>query len=192
MRRRARYNKVTPDGRCYMTTPLHAPGETLREATGQPWRGRLPPAGRHWRYRPSVLEQLDRDGLIEWSSTGNPRKIVYADEALADGVKMQDVWTFKDPQRPHYPTEKNLAMLETIVKASSEPNSIVLDAFCGSGSTMQAALNSGRLAIGIDNSESAIRASARRLGWKLKATSCTLTTAQQIRKHERSCDSVLH
>ena len=70
----ARYNKVLPDGRRYTTTPLHAPGETQNGATGQPWRGMMPPEGRHWRYPPSLLEQLDQEGLIEWSSTGNPRR----------------------------------------------------------------------------------------------------------------------
>ena len=69
---------------------------------------------------------------------------------------MQDVWEFKDPQHAQYPTEKNLQMLETIVVASSNIDSIVLDFFCGSGTTLLAADNLGRKWIGIDNSEIAI------------------------------------
>lgn len=159
----ARYNKIAPDGRRYTTTPLHAPGETVNGATGEPWRGKLPPPGRHWRYSPSVLDQLDREGLIEWSSTGNPRKMIFADDAIASGIKMQDVWTFKDPQRATYPTEKNIELLETIVAASSTPDSIILDFFCGSGTTLIAAHNHGRNFIGIDQSDTAIRVCARRM-----------------------------
>ena len=69
---------------------------------------------------------------------------------------MQDVWEFKDPQHAQYPTEKNLQMLETIVAASSNTDSIVLDFFCGSGTTLMATANLGRKWIGIDNSEIAI------------------------------------
>ena len=55
-----------------------------------------------------------------------------------------------------YPTEKNLAMLENIITASSNPGDLVLDAFCGSGTTMQAAYNLGRTWIGIDCAEEAV------------------------------------
>ena len=168
----ARYNKVLPDGRRYTTIPLHAPGETQNGATGQPWRGILPPSGRHWVHPPSVLEKLDGDGLIEWSSTGNPRKIMFAGDAITSGSKMQDVWTFKDPQRATYPTEKNLQLLETIVGASSNPDSVVMDFFCGSGTTLIAAHNLGRGFIGIDQSNIAIRASSSRLTGIIDGIAC--------------------
>ncbi len=158
-----RYNKVDEQGRHYTTTPLHAPGETLNGATGGEWRGMMPPRGRHWRYPPHELEALDQSGLIEWSSTGNPRKIMYADDAMSEGIKMQDVWEFKDPQSPEYPTQKNLEMLETIVVASSDQSSIVLDFFCGSGTTLRAADGLGRRWIGVDDSETAITVANRRL-----------------------------
>ena len=131
-----------------------------------------PPSGRHWSHPPSVLEQLDRDGLIEWSSSGNPRKIMFADDAVETGIKMQDVWTFKDPQRASYTTEKNLEMLETIIRASSQPDGLVLDAFCGSGTTLLAATNLGRNFIGIDESEAAIQASTNRLRGKINRLDC--------------------
>ena len=158
-----RYNKVDADGRRYTTTPLHAPGETKDGATGERWQGMEPPAGRHWRYPPAELDALDAAGLIEWSSTGNPRKVIFADEVSANGVKMQDVWEFKDPQVPTYPTEKNLAMLEKIVATSSAEGSSVLDFFCGSGTTMRAAANLGRRWVGVDQSPVAIEAAHARL-----------------------------
>lgn len=144
------------DGRFYTTNPLHAPGETRNGETGKEWRGMLPPKGRHWRYPPSELEELENKGLIEWSSTGNPRKIIYADEMKKKGKAVQDVWTFKDPTRPKYPTEKNSEMLELIIRTSSNPDSIVLDGFCGSGSTLLAANRLDRRFIGIDKSKVAI------------------------------------
>jgi adenine-specific DNA-methyltransferase len=158
-----RFRLVDKRGRRYTTTPLHAPGETLNGATGRPWRGVLPPAGRHWRYAPEKLDELDHAGLIEWSSTGNPRKRIYADEVMLAGTKMQDVWMFKDPQNPKYPTEKNLDMLKVIVGASSNEGDIVLDAFAGSGTTLVAAEAMNRQYIGLDQSEKAIAVCKERL-----------------------------
>jgi len=157
------FPKVDKDGRRYTTTPLHAPGETKNGPTGQAWRGIKPPKGRHWRYPPEELERLDKMGLIEWSSTGNPRKKIYADEVVARGKKRQDVWEFKDPPYPSYPTEKNLEMLKMIIEASSNPDDIVLDCFAGSGTTLVAAEETGRRWIGIDNSKVAIEICQKRI-----------------------------
>lgn len=158
-----RFRLVDSKGRRYTTTPLHAPGETTNGATGKKWKGMLPPAGRHWRYAPTVLDELDRNGLIEWSSTGNPRKRMYADDAIAAGAKMQDIWLFKDPQKPKYPTEKNMEMLKLIVGTSSNEGDIVLDAFTGSGTTLVAAQELKRKYIGIDQSKQAIAICKSRL-----------------------------
>jgi len=149
---------VDEHGRRYTTSPLHAPGETKEGPTGQPWRGILPPPGRHWRYPPEVLEELDRKGLIVWSKTGVPRKKVYANERIGKGKKLQDIWEFKDPQNPVYPTEKNLDMLKIIVATASRPGDLVLDCFAGSGTTLIAAVQLKRRAIGIDNSVEALEA----------------------------------
>ncbi len=158
-----RFRSVDSDGRRYTTTPLHAPGETANGETGKRWRGMSPPAGRHWRYPPRVLEELDKKGLIEWSGTGNPRKKIYADDVTLAGVKVQDIWIFKDPQSPVYPTEKNLEMLKMIVNASSNSGDIVLDAFCGSGTMLVAAEELGRKWIGIDSSKEAVSICKKRL-----------------------------
>lgn len=142
--------------RRYTTIPLHAPGETQNGKTSQAFKGILPPAGRHWRTEVSILEQWDKDGLIEWSDKGNPRKKIYLDEQ--EGKRMQDIWEFKDPQYPVYPTEKNAELLDIIVKTSSNEDSIVLDCFAGSGTALKASQINGRQWIGIDQSEEAIKA----------------------------------
>jgi adenine-specific DNA-methyltransferase len=120
-----------------------------------------PPKGRHWRSTPDVLERLDQRGLIEWSSTGIPRKKLYLDEQ--PGQKVQDIWEFKDPQRPHYPTEKNLEMLKMIVGTSSNEAELILDCFAGSGTTLIAASALGRNWIGIDESKNGIDVAQDRL-----------------------------
>lgn len=160
------YPKVK-GGRRYTTVPIHAPGETEKGKSNQAFKGLLPPQGRHWRTDVETLEKWDEAGLMEWSSTGNPRKIIYADQQI--GKRVQDIWEYKDPQSPVYPTEKNPDLLNRIIKTSSRPESIVLDCFCGSGTTLKAAHLLNRRWIGIDKSEYAI-----------KATICKLDTMEDL------------
>ena len=155
------FRKVDAAGRRYTTIPLHAPGETLNGSTGQEWRGMAPPPGRHWRSAPAVLEELDQQGLIEWSTNGVPRKKIYADQKPAK--RMQDIWEFKDPPYPAYPTQKSQDLLNFIIAASSNPGDLVLDSFCGSGTTLIAAQTQNRRWIGIDNSPQAIAITRQRL-----------------------------
>ena len=153
-------------GRRFKKVPVHAPGVRNGE-TGKPWRGVLPPPGKHWQYPPSVLEEMDRRGDIFWSSNGNPRRKIYLDES--DGIPVQDIWLdFKDAHNQNieitgYPTEKNIEMLEQIISASSDPGDLVLDCFAGSGTTLAAAGNLGRRWVGIDNSKEAISTIVNRL-----------------------------
>lgn len=151
------FPKHHPEHGRYTTHPLHAPGTTQNGDTGQAWKGLFPPQGRHWRYSREVLDQLEADGLIEWSDTGNPRKIVFAKDHT--GKKTQDVWTFKDKGLSYvsYPTQKNAELLRRILLNSSNPDSLVMDAFAGSGSFLMAAEQVGRRWIGIDRSEQAFR-----------------------------------
>ena len=146
------YSKVDKKGRRYTTVPIHAPGETKEP---QLFKGNLPPVGRHWRTNVDELERLDEQGLIEWSSKGNPRMIIFADEK--EGKRVQDIWEFKDPQYPLYPTQKNSDLLDLIIKTSSNPDSLVLDCFCGSGSTLLSASRNQRNWIGVDSSEQSIK-----------------------------------
>ena len=161
------YPHVDAEGRRYTTTPLHAPGVTLNGPTGKSWRGMPPPPGRHWRYPPEKLDELDTVGMIAWSTTGNPRKIRYA-HALDSNDEMpsklpQDVWVYKDPQRAVYPTQKNEEMLERIILTSSYSGDTVLDCYAGSGGTLLQAHKLGRRFIGMDDSESAQQVIKRRL-----------------------------
>ena len=160
------FKKIDKDGRRYTTVPVHAPGETKNGVTGKPWRGMNPPKGRHWRVDPEKLDELDQQGLIEWSKTGVPRKKIFFDEN--EGKRVQDIIEFKDSQNPSYPTEKNLDLLKFLINTSSNKDSLVLDCFCGSGTTLKAAEELGRKWIGIDKSKTAIEIAYRKI-WKKQA-----------------------
>ena len=136
----------------YTTNPLHAPGKTLNGDTGEPWKNLLPPKGRHWRYARKELTRLDQEGLIEWSKSGNPRKIILACEHK--GAKIQDIWEFKDKGMSYsdYPTQKNCNMLKRIIRTSSNEGGIVMDCFAGAGGTLVVADQLKRKWLGIDNS----------------------------------------
>lgn len=140
-------------GRKYMKVPIHAPGERDGK-TGEQWRGMEPPEGKHWTYPPSKLEEMAEEGLIVFSSNGNPRKKVYYDQR--NGIPVTDMWLDKrdyynqQQSITGYPTEKNIELLERIVEASSNEGDIVFDAFMGSGTTLSAADKLNRNWIGID------------------------------------------
>ena len=152
-------------GRRYKKVPIHAPG-TRNGATGQPWRGMMPPPGKHWQYTPDKLEQMDARGEIYWSPTGNPRRKIYFDQS--PGKPAQDIWLdFKDAHNQNikitgYPTEKNPDLLRRIIQASSNPGDIVLDCFAGSGTTLAVADELERRWLGIDNSLAAIETIIKR------------------------------
>ena len=169
------YQYVDPEsGRRFMKVPVHAPG-TRNGATGGEWRGNLPPTGKHWQYPPATLDEMDARGELYWSASGNPRRKVYLDQS--PGVAVQDLWLdFRDAHNQNiaitgYPTEKNADLLRRIVAASSDEGGLVLDAFVGSGTTLEVAHQLGRRWIGIDSSAEAIRTvlarfatGARRMG----------------------------
>lgn len=152
-------------GRRFKKVPLHAPGIRHGE-TGKKWRGKLPPPGKHWQYAPSKLDELDAAGEICWSPNGNPRRKVFCDPDK--GIPVQNIWlNYRDSvnqaqKTTGYPTEKNLAMLEMIVQASSNPGDLVLDCFAGSGTTLDAAFRHGRTWIGMDLSLESCKAIIRR------------------------------
>jgi len=130
-----------------------------------------PPRGRHWQYDQEGIDELLRAGRIVLSRGGQPRLKTGLDELA--GVAVRDVWTDIRPvnsaavERLGYPTQKPLALLERIVKASSDEGQVVLDAFCGCGTTVEAAAKHKRRWIGIDFSPTACRVIAERLEKRL-------------------------
>ena len=159
------YNKVDNKGR-YKLVPIHAPGVRNGE-TGKEWKGMLPPEGKHWQMKPSKLDDLDEKGHIHWSKNNNPRRKVYLPENKE--LPLTDYWDhYRDAHHQSikitgYPTEKNMDMLKKIIFASSNEGDLVLDPFCGSGTTLHAASEMNRQWIGIDQSFLAIETTMSRL-----------------------------
>jgi hypothetical protein len=123
---------------------------------------------RYWRYSRERMEELHREGRIEFRPNGTvPRLKRYLDEAK--GMPIQSIWTDIRPlinfgkEAVGFPTQKPLGLLERIIKSSSDPDNIVLDAFCGCGTALVAAQKLNRRWIGIDISPTACRVMAARL-----------------------------
>lgn len=148
------------DGGKYQTFELTAPETRSPEReSGSPWRGFDPtPFGRHWSNAHATMDGWEAQGLIHWPARGGfPRRRDAAPFVAADRtVAVGDVWTDVDrinqaaKERLGYPTQKPLALLERIIEASSEVGDVVLDPFCGCGTTIDAAHKLGRTWIGID------------------------------------------
>ncbi len=165
-RAKKEYTCIEPEtGRRYKKVPVHAPG-VRNGATGGLWRGVLPPPGKHWQYTPDQLDEMNTRGEIYWSPNGNPRRKIYLDDS--SGIPLQDIWhEFRDSENQNskitgYPTEKNPALLDIIIEASSNPRDIVLDCFAGSGTTLDEASKLGRRWIGMDESPVALEVMLRR------------------------------
>jgi DNA modification methylase len=155
----SKYRYVDPDGRRYrldnMTSPNPRPNLTYE------WNGHAPPPN-GWRYSRDKMAELDSEGRIWYpdSKDKRPQLKRYLDEQA--GVVAGNVWTDIPPinsqaaERLGYPTQKPLALMERIIAASSNPGDVVLDPFCGCGTTVDAAQRLGRRWIGIDVSYLAI------------------------------------
>jgi site-specific DNA-methyltransferase (adenine-specific) len=165
-----------PDGKKYNTQDLTGAGITGEGESGEPWHGFNPKNfGRHWGYSQAQMDEWDRAGLIHWPKTvgsagGFPRLISETPfDAEARMIQVGSVWTDIDrlnqtaKERLGYPTQKPLALLDRLIRASSNENDIVLDAFCGCGTAIVAAEKLKRQWIGIDISPTACRVMAKRL-----------------------------
>lgn len=117
------------------------------------WHGMRPYRGRHWAFSRENMDRFLEQGRIVFRRTGMPVYKRYLDEM--PGVPLQDIWTdlrlhAGARERLGYPTQKPVALLERIITASSNPGDVVLDPFCGCGTTIDAAQRLGRRWIGID------------------------------------------
>lgn len=120
-----------------------------------------------WRYPVKTMEKLDAENRLHFTKNGGIRLKRYLDEAK--GMPVQALWDDIPPlnsqsqERLGYPTQKPVALLERILNASSNPGDVVLDPFCGCGTTVHAAQKLGREWIGIDVTHLAIGLIEKRL-----------------------------
>ncbi len=156
------YRYTTPDGRRYRVDNLTATGLS-GGGYDYEWKG----VRRVWRCPIETMKKLDADGRIYYTRNGVASYVRYLDEMK--GTPLQDVWTDIPPinsqaaERLGYPTQKPLGLLERIVNSSSNEGHLVLDPFCGCGTTIHAAQKLNRQWIGIDITHLAINLIKRRL-----------------------------
>lgn len=156
------YRKVDSDGRRYRTDNLTAFGLSGGGYEYE-WNG----VTEIWRLPKERMQELHDQGRIHYTRTGGAEYKRYLDEM--PGVPLQDLWTDVNPinsqaqERLGYPTQKPLELLERIIEASSNPGDVVLDPFCGCGTTVVAAEKLGRRWIGIDVTPLAIALQRYRL-----------------------------
>lgn len=162
----AKYTYRDSNGRRFSTRDLRSPSP--RPNLTYDYKGYKPhPNG--WSISREVMEQYDHAGRLYFpqSLDGRIRLKLYLDEQK--GQPLQNLWADISPlnsqarERLGYPTQKPVALLDRIIRASSKPADIILDPFCGCGTTVAAAQASDRNWIGIDVAYHAIRVIEDRL-----------------------------
>src|ERR1019366_3726623 len=180
-----KYKYVDKSGRRYrldnMTSPNPRPNMTYV------WRGHQPPA-LGWRYSRETMQRLHDEGRIWYpdSKEKRPQLIRYLDESL--GQPATSIWTDISPvnsqasERVNYDTQKPEALLERIIKASSNEGGLVLDCFAGSGTTSVVSEKLGRRWITADLGRFSIHPSRKRL---LSISGVRPFAVQNLGKYER-------
>jgi DNA modification methylase len=159
------YKYVEPEtGRRYRLGDLTGPGGAAKGNPSYEVMG----VTRFWRYSKEKMAELIRQGRVVQTKQGAvPAYKRYLDEM--PGVSLQDWWGDIGPigaqaaERLGYPTQKPVALLDRIIRSSCPEGGVVLDPFCGCGTTIAAAQALGRPWIGIDITHLAITLIKQRL-----------------------------
>ena len=202
-----KFNQQDERGR-FMPISLTGPG-TRKGDSGKPWRGVDPTSvGRHWQPSSTAydvyealtgetlgslpmqerLDHMEAAGLIWWpkKEDGTPRFKQYVQDV--PGVAVQDIVSdiaviaSHASERLGYPTQKPEALLERIIRCSSNEGDLVLDCVCGSGTTAVAAEKLDRPWIASDLGRFAIHTARKRL---LSIGGVRPFVVQNLGKYER-------
>ncbi len=162
---KSHYGQIDEHGKPFRLVTLSAAGAGPARRFGD--RLIAPPPGRHWAWSQERIDEGMRTGKIVFASTGQPNVKQYLDET--QGTVVQTIWDDVQPVNPispellGYATQKPEALLERIIKASSNEGDLVADFFCGSGTTGAVAERLGRRWIMADLGRFAIHTSRKRL-----------------------------
>ncbi len=158
------YSKIDEHGRRYRLASLINPNRNRPNLTYE-FLG----ITRVWRWTKERMQKAYEEGRVVQNKQGNvPSQVLYLDEQK--GKPLGDVWTDIPPlqggsaENLHYPTQKPEALLDRIIRASSNEGDIVLDPFCGCGTAIAAAHKLNRRWIGIDITHLSIALQKYRLG----------------------------
>jgi DNA modification methylase len=167
------------------------PRETLRYE----WRGIIPPPGRSWRYSKERMVQLEREGLISFDLS---HKLPSRKEYLSEGIEMPigSIWDdisiiLPKTERTGFAPQQSARLLDRIIRMGTNENDVVLDPFCGSGTTLAAAHSANRRWIGCDISPEAYNIALQRLsalGLKIERDYEAGTADQVVRTYPQTHD----
>ena len=152
------------------TQPASGPWARAGHASrGYEYKGRVPPPGRKWRFSKEKMERLDAEGRLYFPPNGTSIQVKrYLSET--NGRQVDCLWAdivgagFQgERNRVKYPTSKPVRLMERIVSASSNAGDLVIDPFCGSGSSLVAAKKLDRRVAGCDVSERAVTLTRQRI-----------------------------
>jgi len=162
-----RFTNIDEKGRKYMKSPIVSPNP--RPNLTYEYKGYNPPRN-GWSITKDVMEQWDREDKLYFPDRAQGERIyrkIYLDEY--QGQPIQNLWTdvfVINPvanERLDYPTQKPEALLDRIISASTEPDDLVLDCFCGSGTTAAVAEKLHRRWITCDLGRFAVHTTRKRL-----------------------------
>ena len=161
-----RYKYTDEDGNHFRAENLTAPHYSATRTVL--WRGVHPGKNRQWRFSTTELDRLWDEGRILTQKDGRPRKDGLIEYPDTEGPALQDIWTDISlsptaAERLGYPTQKPEKLLERIIRVSSNEGDVVLDPFCGCGTTVAVAEQWKRKWIGIDITHLAISLMRHRL-----------------------------
>lgn len=166
-----KYPHTDLDGRRWQSVTLRNPGKRpnlhylYAASNGVTYQ----PHPNGWSCNLERMQKYDQEGRLHFPAKagGALRLKMYADES--PGERLQNLWDDIPPigataaERLGYPTQKPIALLERIIQASCPEGGVVLDPFCGCGTTVVAAQKLGRSWIGIDITHLAITLMKERL-----------------------------
>jgi adenine-specific DNA-methyltransferase len=180
------YRYKESNGRRFMSADLTGAGAGPARNFGD--KGTIaPPGGRHWMYDQAGIDRLIKEDRIFWTKNGVPRFKKYLDES--PGMPASDLWTdiqalrsWHKDEDTGYDTQKPETLLDRIIRASSNEGDLVLDCFCGSGTTAAVAEKLGRRWITCDLGRFAIHTARKRL---LAIPNVKPFVVQNLGKYER-------
>jgi len=155
----------------YNTQPIINPAHrenlkyTYVDKQGRKW----PPPDKGWRFNEARMRSLEEDKRLYFTQN-SIREKYYLSERLEKGKQRPNIWTDisgnsvkQSNENVDYPTQKPEALLERIIKASSNEGDLVADFFCGSGTTAAVAEKLGRKWIVSDLGKFAIHTTRKRM-----------------------------
>ncbi len=182
---KSHYSNVDEHGRRYQLGDLSSPNPRVNLT--YVWRGHEPPAY-GWRYSQETMQRLHDEGRIWYPANQESRPRLKRMLHDMPGLPLGDVWDDLYPvnsqagERLGYDTQKPEALVERIIRSSSDEGSIVLDCFAGSGTTPAVAERLNRRWVAVDIGRFAVHTTRKRL---LDIPSCKPFVVANLGRYER-------